>query len=139
LLAGSILSAEMGQAYRSSQNQFNLTSRPKLADDGRFTGRKVMATVSRTLPRQPHLDIPKRQARELLKQCRAGDAGAFERVRRRHPKLHHAADAVLQSAAFRLSDAQLVVAREYEFSSWTQLKERISAHTIAGALDAAIR
>jgi ankyrin repeat protein len=98
-----------------------------------------MATVSRGLPKQPHLDVPKRQARELLNQWRAGVADAFDRIRRRHPKLHAAGDAVLKAAAFRLSDAQLVVAREYGFSTWAQLKERISAHTIAGVLDAAIR
>jgi hypothetical protein len=30
-----------------------------------------MATVSRRLPARPHLDIPKREARELLNACRA--------------------------------------------------------------------
>jgi len=98
-----------------------------------------MATVSRGLPKQPHLDVPKRQARELLKQWRAGEAVAFDRIRRRHPKLHETDDAVLESATFRLNDAQLVVAREYGFSTWSQLKQRISAHTIAGSLDTAIR
>ena len=98
-----------------------------------------MPTVSRSLPRQPHLDVPKRQARELLKEWRAGKADAFDRIRRRHPKFHDAGDADLKSAVFRLSDAQLVVAREYGLSTWTQLKERISSHTIAGAIDAAIR
>jgi len=98
-----------------------------------------MTTVSRRLPKQPHLDVPKRQARELLSEWCAGKADAFDRIRRRHPKLHNADDAALTSAALRLNDAQLVIAREYGFSSWTQLKERITAHTIAGALDAAIR
>ncbi len=98
-----------------------------------------MATVSRRLPKQPHLDVPKRQARELLNQWRLGDADAFDRIRKQHPKLHDSGDADLKSAVFRLSDAQLVVAREYGFSTWTQLKERISGHTIADALDSAIR
>jgi hypothetical protein len=98
-----------------------------------------MATVSRGLPRQTQLDIPKRQARELLEQWRAGEADAFERIRSRHPKLQNAGDADLKLAAFRLSDAQLVVAREYGLSSWSQLKERIHAHSVVGALDFAIR
>jgi hypothetical protein len=98
-----------------------------------------MATVSRGIPKQPHLDVPRRQARQLLKQWRAGEAVAFDRIRRRHPKLHETDDAVLKSATFRLNDAQLVVAREYGFSTWSQLKQRISAHTIAGSLDTAIR
>jgi hypothetical protein len=98
-----------------------------------------MTTVSRRLPKQPHLDVPKRQARELLNEWRAGKADAFDRIRRQHPKFHDADNAALKLAALRLSDAQFVVAREYGFSSWTQLKERITGHTIAGALDAAIR
>jgi hypothetical protein len=35
---------------------------------------------------------------------------------------------------FRLSDAQLVLAREYGFAHWTELKERINANSVAGAL-----
>jgi len=81
-----------------------------------------MTTVSRRLPKQPHLDVPKRQARELLSEWCAGKADAFDRIRRRHPKLHNADDAALTSAALRLNDAQLVIAREYGFSSWTQLR-----------------
>src|SRR5262245_58874048 len=106
---------------------------------GRTKGRKVMPTVSRDLPRQPHLDVPKRQARQLLKDWRAGKADAFDRIRGRHPKFHDVSDADLKSGAFRLSDAQLVVAREYGFSSWTQMKERISGQVAAAALVAAIR
>src|SRR4029077_9902193 len=37
------------------------------------------------------------------------------------------------------SDAQLVIAREYGFSSWTQLKRRITANTVAQLIDKAIR
>ncbi len=96
-----------------------------------------MATVSRGLPQRPHLDVPKREARELLKHCRANEPEALERIQRRHPKFHKADPAGL--AAFRLSDAQLVIAREYGFSSWPQLKERIDANTLAGLLDKAIR
>ena len=37
-----------------------------------------MATVSRDLPEQPHLDVPKREARELLNLCRKSDPDALE-------------------------------------------------------------
>jgi len=39
-----------------------------------------MATVSRGLPDRPHLDVPKREARELLDDCRKGDADALARL-----------------------------------------------------------
>jgi hypothetical protein len=94
-----------------------------------------MATVSRDLPQRPHLDVPKRQARELLRQLSAAHSDAVERVRRRHPKFRSAEDLT----TFRLGDAQLVIAREYGFSHWAELKQRIASHTAAGMLDRAIR
>src|SRR5882724_2238923 len=82
-----------------------------------------MATVSRGLPEKPHIDVPKREARTLLKEWRAGLPEALERIARRHP-------------GFR--KAQLVIAREYGFSNWAELKERINANTVAGLLQEAI-
>jgi Ankyrin repeats (3 copies) len=97
-----------------------------------------MSTVSRGLPAQPHLDVPKQQARELLKQCKAKSIDALDRVRHRHPK-YSTADNDAIAARLKLSDAQLVIAREYSFSSWKQLKERITSNTVAQLIDKAIR
>ena len=97
-----------------------------------------MSTVSRGLPAQPHLDVPKQQARELLRQCKAKATDALDRFRRQHPKLKKASDDAISLRA-KLSDAQLVIAREYGFSSWTQLKERITGNTAAQLIDKAIR
>ena len=98
-----------------------------------------MATVSRGLPERPHLDVPKREARELLDQSRKGDPDAWERIRRRHPKFKDALGNTAIATGFKLSDAQLVVAREYGLSNWTALKQRIEAHSAASALQEAIR
>ena len=97
-----------------------------------------MATVSRSLPEQPHLDVPKREARELLSLWRKGDPAALERIRRRHPGFETATDDVVGAATFKLNDAQLVIAREYGFFDWTALKQRIAARTAAGELHKAI-
>src|SRR5688572_12960949 len=97
-----------------------------------------MATVSRGLPARPHLDVPKREARELLKAWRAGLPEALERIRHRHPKFREADPAAISAGKFLLSDAQLVIAREYGFSNWTVLKERIDGNTVAGLLQEAI-
>ena len=97
-----------------------------------------MATVSRGLPERPHLDVPKREARELLGDWRQGDANARERVRHRHPRFAAADDSAIATAPFRLSDAQLVIAREYGFAHWTELKQRIETNDSAHALLAAI-
>ena len=98
-----------------------------------------MATVSRGLPEKPHLDVPKREARALLKEWRTRLPEALDRIRRRHPKFRDASDASFSEAKFLLNDAQLVVAREYGFSNWAELKERINANTVAGLLQEAIR
>ncbi len=97
-----------------------------------------MATVSRGLPDRPHLDVPKREARALLKQWRAGLPEALDRIGRRHPKFREADPAAISAGKFLLNDAQLVVAREYGFSNWAELKERINANTVAGLLQEAI-
>lgn len=98
-----------------------------------------MPTVSRGLPEQPHLDVPKREARDLLDQWRDGERDALDRVRHRHPKFKDATEYTVASASFKLNDAQLVIAREYGFSSWAALKHRIAARSAASALQEAIR
>jgi hypothetical protein len=97
-----------------------------------------MSTVSRGLPANPHLDVPKKEARELLRECKSKASDALERVRNRHPKFRTADDDAIVTR-LKLSDAQLVLASEYGFSSWTQLKERIIGNSAAQAIDKATR
>jgi hypothetical protein len=97
-----------------------------------------MATVSRDLPGRPHLDVPKREARALLKEWREGKAEALDRIRNRHPRFREAELGAVAASKFLLNDAQLVMAREYGFSSWMELKERIDGNTVAGLLQEAI-
>src|SRR5581483_4155172 len=96
-----------------------------------------MSTVSRSLPARPHLDVPKREARELLDGWRRGAPDALERVERRHPRFQNGDGKT--AGPFRLADAQLVVAREYGFAHWAELKQRIEANALAHELNAAIR
>lgn len=97
-----------------------------------------MSTVSRGLPANPHLDVPKKQARELLRECKSKSTDALDRIRNRHPKFRTADDDVIVMQ-LKLSDAQLVIANEYGFSSWTQLKERIIGDNVVQAIGQAIR
>ncbi|HET9140883.1 ankyrin repeat domain-containing protein [Actinophytocola sp.] len=68
------------------------------------------------LPDRPHLDSFRRQARDLQRAVRAGDPDARARLARHLP-----AGAPGDVTGFRLSAAQLVVAREYGFASWPRL------------------
>jgi len=68
-----------------------------------------------------HLEQQKKQARELLRALRAGQADALARLRREHRRWADVDEpAVRQQAA--LHDAQFVIAREQGFASWTRLK-----------------
>src|SRR5688500_6834811 len=98
-----------------------------------------MSTVSRDLPDRPHLDVPKREARQLLAEWRKGDRDALERIRSRHPRFASSDDAAIATGTFRLADAQLVLAREYGFAHWAELKQRVEANTLARELLVAIR
>lgn len=88
------------------------------------------------LPENPSLDHLRRQARTLLRQFRAADAGALALVREHHPRPHD---------PLRLADAQLVVARSYGFASWPALRRHMdvvgrfarSPHTVPPSADAA--
>ena len=75
------------------------------------------------LPPNPSLEHLKSQAKQLLKAHKEGSLDATQHIRAFFPKLSNATDAEIQNATFGLQDAQLVIAHEYGFASWTRLKE----------------
>jgi len=74
------------------------------------------------LPPHPNLDHLKSQARDLLKARASRDVQAAQRIREFHPRFQECTDAAIFDARFRLSDAQLTIARERGFASWTLLE-----------------
>jgi len=68
----------------------------------------------RRLPVRPDLEQLHRQAKELLRAIHAGYPSATSELGEHHP------DQIEPSAA-KLADAQLVLARSYQTSSWTRL------------------
>lgn len=64
------------------------------------------------LPDRPHLHQLRRQARELARAAQAGDARALDRL-------------APYATAMTLTVAQLVIAREHGFPSWTALKAEV--------------
>jgi hypothetical protein len=79
----------------------------------------------RPLPENPNLQHLKYQAKDLLKEHAAHSAAAAQRIREFHPRWTKASDGAIFAAQFSLSDAQLVIARECGYPSWTRLKRRI--------------
>jgi hypothetical protein len=89
----------------------------------------------RRLPQNPSLDHLKYQAKDLLKAKADRDPGTAQLIREFHPRFSRASDAEIFEARFRLSDAQLTIAREAGFSSWARLKRHIEKPTLADRLD----
>jgi hypothetical protein len=77
------------------------------------------------LPKKPDLDHERKRAKELLKALRGGDRKAIARLRSHHPRFADLTPDALRAAHVKLSDAQLVMAREYGFPSWPSLKAHI--------------
>jgi ankyrin repeat protein len=75
----------------------------------------------RSLPRRPSFEHLRNEARTLQRLVRAGDATALARAREFHPRFAEPVE------GFRLSDAQLTVARSYGQASWPKLKRYVEA------------
>jgi hypothetical protein len=89
----------------------------------------------RRLASNPNLDHLRYQAKDLLKEHAARDAGAAQRVREFHPRFRRATDADIFAAHLKLSDAQLTIARESGFPSWARLKRHIEEPTLTDQLN----
>jgi ankyrin repeat protein len=83
--------------------------------------------MSKSLPSRPNLEQLKNQAKDLLKAHQSSNAESFQRIQASHPDYSNASEHELRNATFSLGDAQLVIAREYGFSSWPKLKEHIES------------
>jgi len=76
--------------------------------------------TAKELPSRPNLDQYRKQAKDLVKSYRLAEAEALTRVSQQHPKFRKS-----ETAAFRLSDAQWIIAREHGFESWAKFVTRI--------------
>lgn len=79
----------------------------------------------KTLPASPDLSHLKNQAKQLLKSARAGEAEALRHFIERLPSARGIDPASLAGHELALHDAQSVVARDYGFRSWSELKHYV--------------
>jgi hypothetical protein len=80
-----------------------------------------MSDSTLRLPARPSLEQLRKQAKELLRDYRAGNTTAVERLGSVIPRL---ADPT-QSGDVTLADAQFVLAREYGFENWAKLAHHV--------------
>lgn len=83
--------------------------------------------MTHSLPPNASLENLRKQAKSLLKQWRSGDPATLNRVRVSHPQFADATDSKLQAESAKLSDCQIVLAREFGFDSWAAMKRAIEA------------
>lgn len=81
----------------------------------------------RDLPRHPNIAQYKKQAKDLIKSRTAGEPEALERIGNHHPRLQGLPHVEIQCAPFKLSDAQLTIAREHGFPTWSQFAAHVQA------------
>jgi hypothetical protein len=77
--------------------------------------------MSFSLPRRPDLEHLRREAKQLLQELRADAPAAVKRAETHAPDL-----------PTNLSTAQLILAREYGFVSWAQLKALVTRMSASG-------
>jgi hypothetical protein len=89
----------------------------------------------RRLPSNPSLDHLRHQAKDLLRGHSARNPVVTQLIREFHPRFDRAPDAAVFETQLSLSDAQLIIAREYGFPSWARLKRHIEKPTLSDRLD----
>jgi hypothetical protein len=81
------------------------------------------------LPARPSLEQYKKQAKDFLKLGESGDPEVLRRVEKYHPNSARLLDSETLTANFALTDAHLVIAREYGFDSWPKFAKHIERLT----------
>ena len=90
------------------------------------------------LPPRASLEQLRKQAKSLLKRQQASDPEAFHRIRERQPRWKNLSDEQLAASSFKLADAQLVIANEYGFASWSRLRSHVKMLEAAGTTAKAV-
>jgi len=80
---------------------------------------------SSNLPPKSNLEFLRKEAKALLKRCRAGDTQTLDRMRSQLPRLKQF-DNVAAAREIKLADVQHVLAREHSHSNWASLKREDS-------------
>jgi ankyrin repeat protein len=87
------------------------------------------------LPARPNLEQYKKQAKDLLRDFKLGLPDAVQRFVLHHPDFQKMAEPAASNQIIKLTDAQLVIAREYGCVSWPHFASHIAAQIVARSID----
>jgi hypothetical protein len=102
------------------------------------------AIFARSLPSRPSLEQYRKQAKDLLKACRAGDLDAVRRINHQRPRASET-EGELTAAGCTLTEAQFALAREHGFESWPKFSKHLqglaggAVRQYESAVDAIVR
>jgi len=88
-----------------------------------------------TLPPNPNLEHLRNQAKNLLKAFKERDSDIPPRLRRSISEMADLSDAEVFRSRFALKGARRVIAREYGFTEWTDLKREVETAPVQDDLD----
>jgi ankyrin repeat protein len=97
---------------------------------------------TRELPRHPSVEQYRKQAKELVRFRRTAETDPreslrltrlFKLIEQYHPQFRLKTEAEIRAGRFGLSDAQLVIAREHGFASWTKFAGAIEVRRASAA------
>lgn len=80
-----------------------------------------------SLPARPNLENLRKQAKTLLKAFRAAKPEAVQQIQQHLQRFKNTSDAERRAIPLTLSDTQWVIARQYGFTRWPQLKAHVEA------------
>jgi Lon protease-like protein len=86
--------------------------------------------MRKELPARPNLEHLKSQAKDLLDALRRKEPGAIQRFRESLPAARGAGDEAIAAMELALHDAQSVIAREYGFASFADLRAHVEAQAM---------
>ena len=94
---------------------------------------------AKDLPARPSLEQYKKQAKDLLKSCKAGNPQAIQRVQKHHPRPNKPSGSGASQARLTLANAQFTIAHEHGFESWPKFAKQIeklnTENFVAGITD----
>ena len=91
--------------------------------------------MHKLLPPQPNLEQLRKQAKSLLKEQQTANPEALSRIREHHPRLKNSPEKL----HFALADAQLIIAREYGFETWSKLKAYVMTPEITKSFETTVK
>ena len=90
--------------------------------------------MTQSISSRPSLEHCRKEAKHLLKALRSGDPEALAEAVKTHQRFSKNKEKLQKDEAFKLSDAQYILARRYGFESWSKLKTYVERESRKAAI-----